>query len=155
MVVWYVGSVRLEGAKEDAETLFQAIETKMGNNVVDLDVRSSSGPLLYASDGLNDLCNICSCRAFPAGTLTRVSALLLYIPESRRPYHRENMLVRLNQTLHQYGLISTILQELLHLRRKLFQRLTPYGVDAHSLSEEDKVWVLHGCVRVPGVIEEV
>jgi len=65
------------------------------------------------------------------------------------------MLVRLNQTLHQYGLISPILQELLHLGRKLFHRLTPDGVDAHGLSEEDKVWIRHGRVGVSGIIEEI
>lgn len=65
------------------------------------------------------------------------------------------MLIRLNQTFHQHGLISPILQELLHLGRKLFQRLTPDGMNAHGLSEEGKVWVRHLRVGVPGVIEEV
>ena len=33
--------------------------------------------------------------------------------------------------------------------------LTPDGVHAHRLSEEDKVGIRHGRVGVPGIVEEV
>ena len=53
------------------------------------------------------------------------------------------MLVRLNQTFHQHGLVSPILQELLHLRGKLLGSLTPDGVYTHCFREEDKVGICH------------
>ena len=70
-------------------------------------------------------------------------------------YHREYMFFRLNQTLHKYRPIAPIFQELLHLLWKVLHRLTPDGVHAHGLSEENKVRVRHRGVRVSGLVEEI
>ena len=64
------------------------------------------------------------------------------------------MLVRLDQTLHQHRSITRILQKLLHFLRQLLNLLTPDGVHAHSLSEEDKVRVRHLCVGVPSLVND-
>lgn len=69
--------------------------------------------------------------------------------------HGEDVLMRLHEAFKEHRSRVVVLDELLHLRRELFQRLRSYSVDAHRFREENEVRVLHGRVRVTVVVEHV
>jgi hypothetical protein len=70
-------------------------------------------------------------------------------------HHGEDMLVSLDEALHDDGLGAVVLEELLHLRREFLAVVAAEALDAHRLGELDEVRVRHPGVRVPGVVEEV
>ena len=69
--------------------------------------------------------------------------------------HWENVLVSLHLALHQYRLVSGVVQELFHLGGKLGRIGTFYGVNTHRSGEENEVGVVHFGMRITSLIEEI
>ena len=70
-------------------------------------------------------------------------------------YHREDVLVGLDQTLHEHRLGIIVLKELLHLRGQILSAFTPNGVDAHCLGQLDEVGIHHARVSVTSIVEQI
>ena len=70
-------------------------------------------------------------------------------------YHGVHVLSPVDDTLHQHRLRAIILEELLHLRRKLLGRVTTNSVYVHRTGKIDEVRVDHTRVGVPTVVEQV
>ena len=91
--------------------------------------------------------------------------LLLLLPQTRMHkllmqslpcgYHRKHMLVPLNQTLHQHGFRSVILQKLFHLFAEFAGIAASDCVDTHRLCKTDKIGICHSGVGIAGVVKEI
>jgi hypothetical protein len=121
----------------------------------------------YATKALDDK-HVCCCagRATFAGGLGAQASGRAELSTERRVedllmqglaggHHREHVLVALDEALHEDRPRAVVLEELLHLRRKLLRVAAAERLDAHRLGELDEVRVVHRCVRVTSVVEQI